>query len=101
VVSGRIAATFPLPDAPSDFSAAIAEKSFVYADATALDTGVDGAELLVGVLAAALLEPPLELLVVLEFELPQAETATLAVMASAAQNVLLFSKCTVASPSPP
>jgi hypothetical protein len=64
----------------------------VNADAETLGAG-DDAEVL------AALAPPLELEAELELEdeLPQAETAILAVIASATKTVLLLSKCTVNS----
>jgi hypothetical protein len=83
-----------LPEAASDFSAAIAEKSLVNDDVEMLGAGA--AELLLAAADAVLvLELELELL----DELPQAATPTLAVMASAATIVLLFSKCTLTSSS--
>jgi hypothetical protein len=51
-----------------------------------------------GVDADVELDPVLVPAVELEDELPQAETAMLAVIASAAKTILLLSKCTVISP---
>ena len=90
VVSGRIAATLPLPAAPRGFSAAIDEKSLVNDSAEML-----GAALLllaadVDVAAGALLELDEELEL---DELPHAATPTLAHTARAAKTGLRFSKC--------
>src|ERR1700749_5163076 len=53
VVSGRIAAILPLPEAASDFRAAIAEKSLVNYDAE-----IDGVALAEPVAAADVVPPP-------------------------------------------
>jgi hypothetical protein len=79
-----------LPEAPSDFSAAIAEKLFVN---DAVETLGTAAELL------AALELVVELELELDDELPQAATPRLAVTTSAATVDLLFSKCTLTSSS--
>jgi hypothetical protein len=76
-VSGRIAATFPLPLATSDFRAVIAEKLLVR-EPTEID-GTDAAE-------PVLLELGVELL------LEQAERAMPVPRAVAAKNVLLVNK---------
>jgi hypothetical protein len=61
VVSGRIAATLPLPAAPSDFRAAIAEKSLVNAAALRFGAGPLAAELDAEVALPEELELELEL----------------------------------------
>jgi hypothetical protein len=93
VVSGRIAATLPLPPAASAFSAAIAEKLFVN-DVAEIDGVAVEALVLVdaGVLVA------LVVLLELDDELPHAATPMLAATASTATRALLFSKCICVSP---
>jgi len=81
-----------LPAAPSDFSAAIAEKSFVNDATEMLGAAADADDDAAADVVAEELEE-LEL----EDELPQAATPTLAVTASAAITDLLFSKCTCTS----
>ena len=72
VVSGRIAATLPLPDAVRDFNAFIAEKSFVNDVTEMPGVAVPPEDVLV-----ALVVPAAELEVLLLFELPHpATTAT-------------------------
>jgi hypothetical protein len=101
VVSGRIAATFPLPAAARDFRAAIAAKSLVNEPAETL--GAAPPELLLllaaGADVALLLLLLAELELELEFELPQAATPMLAVTVSAAMTALPFSKRTLTSSS--
>jgi hypothetical protein len=67
----------------------MAEKSLVNDDAETLGTDDDD----------ELLALELELLVVLDDELPQADSAMTAAIASAAKTILLLSKCTVTPPS--
>jgi hypothetical protein len=86
VVSGRIAATAPLPWDASGFSCAIAEKSFVN---DVVESAGTFPELLDELDALA----PLLLLVVVLDELPHAASATLALTASMATRALPLSKC--------
>lgn len=94
-MSGRIAATFPLPEAPSAFSADSPEKSLVNELTETL--GVAPLELLDA--AAVVLELAAALELELDDELPHAVTPTPATSTSAAMTGLLFSKCTVISSS--
>jgi hypothetical protein len=66
-------------------------------DAETLGAGAAADEVLE--LAGAALDVELELELELDDELPHADTATLAITASAAKTALLFSKCTLTSSS--
>src|ERR1700759_282308 len=98
VVSGRIAAILPLPEAASDFRAATAGKSWVNDDGE-----IDGAAAADLVPAADDVVPPPAAADELvddddEFELPHAAIASAPDTANAATNGLLLSKCTMAPP---
>jgi hypothetical protein len=90
VVSGRIAATAPLPCDASDFNCVIAEKSLVN-DVADSDGAAAADELLDVGAAAALLLAELVLLDV--DELPHAASTTLVLTASTATTALPFRKC--------